>query len=152
MKNVLTTIVLMFTFTMNSQVIKYPIDTIYYFEFPPHMDIETARQWNKVDYINSGTFLDTNDLYWVIDLTKGKLTVYGTKYKIKNTYFPDSTIMVLDYKLKGRDKYNRRMMFYKDEYGYEKMLFTIEPKTNKKQKNPEPNKGGWGYVKQEGGQ
>jgi hypothetical protein len=42
-------------------------------------------------------------------------------------------------------------MFYTDEYGYEKMLFTIEPKTKKKQKNPEPNKGGWGYVKQEGG-
>ena len=74
------------------------------------------------------------------------------RYKIKKTYFPDSTTMVLDYKLKGRDKYNRRIMFYNDDYGYEKMLFTIEPKTNKKQNNPEPSKGGWGYVKQEGGQ
>jgi hypothetical protein len=151
MKNLLTSLMLLFSISMTSQVIKYPIDTVYYFEFPTHMDIDVARQWNKVTYTNSGTFLDTNDLYWVVDLTKKNLMVYGTKYKIQKTYFPDSKTMVVDYKLKSRDKHNRRIMFYTDEYGYEKMLFTIEPKTKKKQKNPEPNKGGWGYVKQEGG-
>jgi hypothetical protein len=152
MKNVLTSLLMLFTLSMTSQVIKYPIDTSYYFEFPSHIDIETARQWNKIKYTHSGTFIDPNHLYWVVDISKRKLTVYGTTYRIKKMYFPDSTTMVLDYKLKGRDKYNRRIMFYTDEYGYEKMLFTLEKRNNNKQKNPKPITGGWGYVKQEGGQ
>jgi hypothetical protein len=149
MKNVLTSLLMLFTLSMTSQVIKYPIDTIYYFEFPAHMDIETARQWGKTKSISGGTYEKKRDLYWIVNLKKQTLKIYGTKYQITNFSFPNSTTLIVEYKLDTDTTINRRIMFYTDEYGYEKMLFTIE-QIDKDSDNP--NKGGWGYVKQEGGQ
>ena len=148
MKNVLTTIVLMFTFTMNSQVIKYPIDTIYYFEYPAHMDIETARQWGKTKSISGGTYEKKRDRYWVVNLKKQTLKIYGTKYQITNLLFADSTMLAFEYKVDTDTNIRREIRFYTDEYGVEKMLFIIEQVDKESQTL---NRGAWGYFKQKKG-
>lgn len=148
MKNVLTSLLMLFTLSMTSQVIKYPIDTIYYFEFPAHMDIETARQWGKTKSISGGTYEKKRDRYWVVNLKKQTLKIYGVKYQITNFSFPNSNTLIVDYKLDTDTRIKRRIMFYYDEYGVEKMLFTIEQVDKESQTL---NTGAWGYVKQKKG-
>jgi len=149
MKNVLTSLLMLFTLSMTSQVIKYPIDTIYYFEYPAHMDIETARQWGKTKSISGGTYEKKRDRYWVVNLKKQTLKIYGTKYQIINYDFTDSKCIRINYCMESDTSVTRRIMFYTDEYKVEKMLFTIE-QIDKDSDNP--NKGGWAVVKQKKGQ
>jgi hypothetical protein len=148
MKNLLTTIVLMFTFTMNSQVIKYPIDTVYTFEYPAHMDLEIAQTWNKTKPTGSGFYLDSADRYWVIDTTNLTITIYNESFRIIK-YVNNTEEFIIDYCQEDDTDVTRTMWFMVNEFGELMMLYTIQ-RVN--EEDPIPNTGGWSVIKQEGGQ
>lgn len=147
MKNVLTTIVLMFTFTLNSQVIKFPIDTVYTFEYPTHMDIEVAREWNKIQPTGAGTYLDSADRYWVVDTSKLTITIYNEPFQIID-YYNNTKEFIINYCQKYDTDVTRTIWFIENKPDELTMLYTIQRINDQ---DPIPNQGGWSVIKQEGG-
>lgn len=148
MKNTLTTIVLMFTFTMNSQVIKYPIDTVYKFEYPTHMDIELAREWKKVKPTGSGNYLDSADRYWVVDTSNLTMTIYKESFQIIDYYYNANQEFIINYCQKYDTEVRRTICFLLNEEHKMMMLYTVERINDQ---DLIPNHGGWTFINQERG-
>lgn len=146
MKNVLITFILLFNFTMNSQVIKYPIDTVYKFEYPTHMAFDVAREWRKVKPTGSGTYLDSADRFWVVDTSKLTMTIYNEPFQIIDYYCNGKYEFIIDYCQKYDNNVTRTIWFLLNNELDMVMLYTIARINSQ---DLIPNQGGWSMIKQE---